>query len=75
MREGRNRQVKRMMEYAGHPVLKLKRIKFAGLDLAGLETGEYRYLTEKEIQQIKKICGTMAARKQPSSTGVRQAGR
>lgn len=55
MREGRNRQVKRLLEHAGHPVLKLKRIRFAGLDLADLEIGEYRYLTEKEIQQLKKV--------------------
>jgi pseudouridine synthase len=61
MREGRNRQVKRMMEHAGHPVLKLKRILFAGLELSGLETGEYRYLTEKEIRQIRKIGRTMAS--------------
>jgi len=54
MHEGRNRQVKRMLEHAGHPVLKLKRIRFAWLELAGLSLGEYRYLTEKEIQQIKK---------------------
>jgi 23S rRNA pseudouridine2605 synthase len=82
MREGRNRQIKRMMEHAGHPVLKLKRILFAGLELASLETGEYRYLTEKEIQKIKKGGRTTAVRNQSSSrrlpsnivrTGVRQA--
>lgn len=60
MREGRNRQIKRMMEHTGHLVLKLKRIFFAGLELAGLETGEFRYLTEKEIQQIKKASRTVA---------------
>jgi 23S rRNA pseudouridine2605 synthase len=81
MREGRNRQIKRMMEHTGHPVLKLKRILFAGLELAGLETGEFRYLTEKEIQKIKKGGRTVDVRTQSisnrtSSTrraGVRQA--
>lgn len=52
--EGRKRQIKRMLEHVGHPVLKLKRIRFAGLELLGLEVGEYRYLTGKEIQQLKK---------------------
>ncbi len=53
--EGRNRQVKRMLEHVGHPVLKLKRIRFAGIELTGLEVGEYRYLAGKVIQQLKKV--------------------
>ena len=54
MHEGRNRQVKRMLEHAGHPVLKLRRIRFAGLELEGLEVGEYRYLTGREVEKLKK---------------------
>jgi 23S rRNA pseudouridine2605 synthase len=54
MHEGRNRQVKRMLEHAGHPVLKIKRIRFAGLELADLEGGEYRYLTGRELEKLKK---------------------
>ena len=74
MREGRNRQVKRILEHAGHPVLKLKRIRFAWLELAGLEVGEYRYLAEKEIQRIKKAGRNIAVRSRslagsPSSVG------
>jgi len=55
MHEGRNREVKRMLKHAGHPVLKLKRIRFAGLGLSGLEVGEYRHLTGKEIGQLKAV--------------------
>jgi 23S rRNA pseudouridine2605 synthase len=41
-----------MFEYIGCPVTYLKRIRFGNLTLDGLETGEYRSLTEKEIDQL-----------------------
>ena len=47
--EGRNHQVKKMFETLGHDVLKLKREKYANLDLTNLKPGEYRKLTNKEI--------------------------
>lgn len=50
--EGRNRQVKRMFESVGHPVLKLKRERFAFLDCTGMNPGDYRELTPKEVKQL-----------------------
>jgi 23S rRNA pseudouridine2605 synthase len=47
--EGRNHQVRKMFEALGYQVLKLKREKYANLDLRGLKPGEYRKLTNKEI--------------------------
>lgn len=47
--EGRNHQVKKMFEATNHEVLKLKREKYANLDLTGLKPGEYRKLTNKEV--------------------------
>ncbi len=47
--EGRNHQVRKMFEVIGHDVLKLKREKYANLDLTNLKPGEYRKLTNKEI--------------------------
>ena len=47
--EGRNHQVRKMFEAIGYQVLKLKREKYANLDLKGLKPGEYRKLTNKEI--------------------------
>ena len=47
--EGRNHQIKKMFEATGHDVIKLKREKYANLDLIGLKPGEYRKLTNKEI--------------------------
>jgi 23S rRNA pseudouridine2605 synthase len=55
LREGRNRQVKRMWEKMGYPVLKLKRISFAGLTLGDLQPGEYRDLRPKEVEKIKRM--------------------
>ena len=53
--EGRNHQVKKMFEHVGHEVLKLKRERFAFLDLKGLRSGEYRYLSIKEVKKLYAI--------------------
>ncbi len=51
--EGRTHQVKRMLEAVGHPVLKLKRIRFGPLTLGTLSAGKYRFLTDPEIHRLK----------------------
>jgi 23S rRNA pseudouridine2605 synthase len=58
LREGRNRQIRRVMDSLGYPVVYLRRIKVGELnldDLGKLEKGEYKKLTEKEIEQLKQI--------------------
>ncbi len=50
--EGRNHQVKKMLEGINHPVIKLKREKFSFLTAAGLKSGEYRRLTVKEVKKL-----------------------
>ena len=50
--EGRNHQVKKMIESVGKKVIKLKRERFGIFDLSGLNTGEYRRLTNKEVSII-----------------------
>lgn len=57
--EGRNRQVRRMAEAVGHPVLYLCRVKYAFLDLKGLKKGEFRYLTPQEVKKLQKITGLL----------------
>lgn len=52
--EGKKRQIRRMFEKIGHPVLKLKRIRIDGLELGDLETGTYRYLSAEEIRKIRQ---------------------
>jgi len=52
--EGKKRQVRRMMEAVGHPVLHLKRVRFAGLTLGNLKTGRWRDLRPEEIRRLRK---------------------
>jgi len=49
LREGRNRQVRRMFDAIDREVTALKRVKFGGLDLEGLEPGQHRELSPREI--------------------------
>jgi 23S rRNA pseudouridine2605 synthase len=49
LREGKNRQVRRMFAGIGHEVTALKRVRFGGLDLGELQPGEFRELLRKEI--------------------------
>lgn len=53
--EGRNHIVKKMFEAVGHPVNKLTREKLAFLDVKGLQSGEYRYLSNAEVQELMKL--------------------
>lgn len=53
--EGRNHEIKNMFLYFGYKVLKLKRIRYSFLTLDNLKMGEYRKLTYKEINDLKKI--------------------
>jgi pseudouridine synthase len=52
--EGRNRQVRRMCAVVGHPVLKLKRIRYGPIRLGNLKPGFYRDLTPAEIEKLRK---------------------
>jgi pseudouridine synthase len=49
LREGRKRQVRRMCEAVGHRVLHLRRLKFGGITLDGLEPGQWRLLATREV--------------------------
>ena len=53
--EGRNRLVRRMVEYFGTEVTKLKRIEYAGLTLNNVKMGRWRYLKKSEINGLRKL--------------------
>lgn len=55
--EGRKHQVKRMCEAVGHPVRRLHRSRYAGLDLRGLEPGEWRELRADEVAALRRLTG------------------
>lgn len=54
--EGRNREVRRLCEAVGHPVIALKRVRFGPLNLKGLRPGDVRPLSEEEIQMLRHAC-------------------
>ena len=53
--EGRNRQVRKMLDLVGHPCLKLTRVRYGHLNLRGMRPGEWRYLTNTEVEQLRLI--------------------
>jgi 23S rRNA pseudouridine2605 synthase len=52
MREGKRREVRRMLESIGHPVRRLFRRRFGPIDIGRLPPGEWRYLTVEEIEVL-----------------------
>jgi 23S rRNA pseudouridine2605 synthase len=69
IREGRNRQVRRMCEAVGHPVLALRRVAFGPLRLGDLEPGAHRRLGEAELRKLREATAT------PEAGGANGAGR
>jgi 23S rRNA pseudouridine2605 synthase len=53
--EGRNRQVRRMCEAVGHPVLELQRTGFGPLRLEGLQAGAHRRLDPAEVERLRSL--------------------
>jgi 23S rRNA pseudouridine2605 synthase len=57
LREGRNRQVRRMLEAVRNEVVELRRVAFGPLRLGDLKPGEARRLSEDEIARLRKASG------------------
>ncbi len=53
--EGKNRQVRRMFEQIGHPVITLRRVRIGPITLDGLQPGAWRHLTAQEIIELKQL--------------------
>jgi 23S rRNA pseudouridine2605 synthase len=53
LEEGRNREVRRMLEAIGHPVRRLLRRRFGPIEVGKLRTGHWRHLTAKEIETLR----------------------
>jgi 23S rRNA pseudouridine2605 synthase len=63
MHEGRKRQVRRMCDAVGHPVLQLTRVAFGPIGLGGLEPGAVRRLTAQEVERLRKATAHRHARR------------
>ena len=55
--EGMNREIRRMTEYFGYTVIKLKRIRFMTITLDGLKPGKYRILSDEEVKELRDLAG------------------
>ena len=71
--EGKNREVRRMMEAVGYTVLKLVRTRIGPLTLQGLEVGKYRPLTQREIAALgaKDLSGAPRSGSRANGSRVR----
>ena len=70
IREGRNRQVRRMCEAVGHPVRKLRRVRFGPISDRRLRAGEWRDLSVQEVRLLKNLAEVppqAATRRRPAS--------
>ena len=54
LREGRNRQIRRMLANLGHKVRELTRVSLGSLELKGVGLGQFRFLTDYEVRQLRR---------------------
>ena len=52
--QGLNRQIRKMLDYLGHPVVSLKRISHGSINIQGLKKGQFKYIKPKEIKDLLK---------------------
>ncbi len=55
--EGRNRQIRRMMESVGHPVMRLRRTAIGPIELGDLPIGKWRSLSPREVEALRTTVG------------------
>ncbi|MFN4769177.1 MAG: pseudouridine synthase [Candidatus Kapaibacterium sp.] len=57
LREGKNREVRRIFEHFGYEVVRLHRVRYAHVTVSGLSRGEYRHLSRDEVRALRKRVG------------------
>jgi 23S rRNA pseudouridine2604 synthase len=64
--QGLNRQIRRMCEYLGYEVTKLKRTRIMNVDLGYLQTGDWRELSEEEMKEINAMISSSSKTEEAS---------
>ena len=62
--QGLNRQIRRMCNYLGYEVVKLKRIRIMNIELGNLPIGSYREATKEELDELKRQISEKAEKRQ-----------
>ena len=52
--QGMNRQIRKMLEHLGHPVISLKRVSHGTINIQGLKKGQFKYLKPREVSDLLK---------------------
>lgn len=73
IREGRNRQVRRMLAKVGHKVKDLTRVKMGPLTLDGLSPGQFRELTPRELKDLQKAARQRGEGEGPAAKKIKPA--
>lgn len=66
--QGLNRQIRRMCETLGYDVFKLRRVRIMNITLDGIPNGQWRYLTDDEVQNILAMCESSVSTEEASRT-------
>lgn len=69
--EGRNREIRRMLEALGHRAVRLRRVRYGPIRLEGLSPGRWRRLEAAEIAALKDVAARPARRRKPGRAGQR----
>lgn len=74
--EGRNREVRRLLERVGHPVMRLRRVRYAGITVEGVDPGKWRELSDREIEELEERgqVGAFELPPDPRARGGRRKG-
>lgn len=64
LREGKNRQVRRMLEHVGHPASALRRVRLGNIEIEDIPAAAYRVLLGAEVHELKKLA-TRGPKKTP----------
>src|SRR5207244_512558 len=73
LHEGRNRQIRRMLEQVGHLVLSLHRIRVGNVELGRLAEGEWRHLTRRETETVRSPQSAVRSQSPGVDFGLRAA--
>ena len=71
--EGKNQQIKRMLFQLRHPVMKIKRVGYAFLTLAGVPSGKFRHLDSSEVKRLRNMVAEKKSKPAKRKIGAKKS--